>query len=149
MRHQIWVQGMHQPSFILALYNYSIPLDHRWNTAGLGWMPDMDEHALQRAFVLHWTGSHKPWHCDGYYHKLWEPYAVTFRLPPGCREEKWGIEQYRASPGSSAFYSNARYSAAAAMKLKQQREHAGFMQWVKDKAAGAKQRGLDKVLSRK
>lgn len=40
-------QGIHQPSFILALYNHTIPLDSRWNTAGLGWVPDLDEKTLK------------------------------------------------------------------------------------------------------
>jgi len=146
MRRQIWMQGMHQPSFILALYNYSIPLDHRWNTAGLGWMPDMEERELQRASVLHWTGSHKPWHCDGYYHNLWEPYAVTFQLK-GCRREQWGADQYKTGP-AAVNYMNQR-SSATSVKWRQQQEHASLMQWVKDKAASARQHGAERLMGRK
>eukprot|EP00191_Tetraselmis_sp_GSL018_P025007 CAMPEP_0177623748 /NCGR_PEP_ID=MMETSP0419_2-20121207/29079_1 /TAXON_ID=582737 /ORGANISM="Tetraselmis sp., Strain GSL018" /LENGTH=487 /DNA_ID=CAMNT_0019124343 /DNA_START=376 /DNA_END=1841 /DNA_ORIENTATION=+ len=80
-RHRLWLQGVHQPSFVLALYNYTMLLDRRWNVAGLGWISNMDEALLKSAHVLHWSGAHKPWQCDGFYRSYWDPYGVP---PKNC-----------------------------------------------------------------
>ena len=54
----LWREGTHQPSFILALYNYTATdgIDPRWNVSGLGWNSTKTHRELAQAFILHWTG---------------------------------------------------------------------------------------------
>lgn len=79
VQHQkshIWKLGVHQSSFILALYNYTQPIDAKWNLLQLGWNQALQSEKLKEANILHWNGQKKPWKPDGLYKDRWRPYAI-------------------------------------------------------------------------
>eukprot|EP00854_Cymbomonas_tetramitiformis_P008158 gene8158-9690_t len=70
VQHQkshIWKLGVHQSSFILALYNYTQPIDAKWNLLQLGWNQALQSEKLKEAKILHWNGQKKPWKPEGLY----------------------------------------------------------------------------------
>ncbi|KAK3252283.1 hypothetical protein CYMTET_38413 [Cymbomonas tetramitiformis] len=79
VQHQkshIWKLGVHQSSFILALYNYTQPIDAKWNLLQLGWNQALQSEKLKEAKILHWNGQKKPWKPEGLYKDRWRPYAI-------------------------------------------------------------------------
>eukprot|EP00218_Dolichomastix_sp_CCMP3274_P016789 CAMPEP_0170134650 /NCGR_PEP_ID=MMETSP0033_2-20121228/2031_1 /TAXON_ID=195969 /ORGANISM="Dolichomastix tenuilepis, Strain CCMP3274" /LENGTH=216 /DNA_ID=CAMNT_0010370217 /DNA_START=115 /DNA_END=765 /DNA_ORIENTATION=- len=79
----LWNRGVHQPSFALALANYSQEVDARWNVGQLGFVEGKREAELRDALVLHWNGHRKPWLPKGLYSKYWLRYAIPLPAPPG------------------------------------------------------------------
>mmetsp|Transcript_4613 Transcript_4613/g.16518 ORF Transcript_4613/g.16518 Transcript_4613/m.16518 type:complete len:243 (+) Transcript_4613:789-1517(+) len=73
----LWKTGVHQPSFILALYNHTQKLPGSWNQGQLGWNPRITGAELRASKVLHWNGGKKPWCCRGLYPAEWAPYALN------------------------------------------------------------------------
>ena len=76
-KKKIWKLGVHQSSFVLALYNYTQTLDARWNVVQLGWNRALPKDKLEGGYVLHWNGSLKPWKKEGLYKERWKPYSTT------------------------------------------------------------------------
>mmetsp|Transcript_12702 Transcript_12702/g.46444 ORF Transcript_12702/g.46444 Transcript_12702/m.46444 type:complete len:324 (-) Transcript_12702:181-1152(-) len=80
-REHLWNEGVHQPSFILALYNHTVRISGTWNQknvgGGQGLYQEMSDAELSQAALLHWSGYAKPWCCGGNHISLWEPYAMT------------------------------------------------------------------------
>jgi len=74
---KIWKLGVHQSSFILALFNHTQLLDARWNVVQLGWNRALPKEKLDGGWVLHWNGSLKPWKKEGLYKERWKPYSTT------------------------------------------------------------------------
>jgi len=76
-KKKIWKVGVHQSSFILALFNHTQLLDPRWNVVQLGWNRNIPIKSLEDAYVLHWNGALKPWRKDGLYKDRWKPYSIS------------------------------------------------------------------------
>eukprot|EP00050_Salpingoeca_kvevrii_P003827 m.235170 g.235170 ORF g.235170 m.235170 type:complete len:982 (-) comp10888_c0_seq12:1992-4937(-) len=72
-KHSLWALGT-QPIQLLMGYKRWRPLDARWNVDGLGYRVDLPTSLLDGAFVLHWTGSRKPWMAAGLHKAIWERY---------------------------------------------------------------------------
>lgn len=76
------LQGVQQPSFVLAIVKHSVDIDSRWNTDSLGYNPRkkrLPPCTLRSGYVLHWNGVYKPWLCaEGAdcYQAYWEPYRL-------------------------------------------------------------------------
>jgi hypothetical protein len=78
IEHKIY-EGGSQPPMLLAFLDRVEKLGDEWNTVGISNKADkysgIDDPKLARAYVLHFTGEHKPWLPGGYYRELWEPYG--------------------------------------------------------------------------
>ncbi|CAJ1348691.1 unnamed protein product [Effrenium voratum] len=81
----IW-QGGSQPPLTLTFQLHPkdspedfILFDSRWNTGQLG-VPgrEFTSEELAQSFVLHWSGSSKPWMWGGHHKKLWLPHLQKF-----------------------------------------------------------------------
>eukprot|EP00240_Pyramimonas_obovata_P001693 CAMPEP_0118948024 /NCGR_PEP_ID=MMETSP1169-20130426/47128_1 /TAXON_ID=36882 /ORGANISM="Pyramimonas obovata, Strain CCMP722" /LENGTH=474 /DNA_ID=CAMNT_0006894365 /DNA_START=308 /DNA_END=1732 /DNA_ORIENTATION=- len=77
----IWRRGVHQPSFVLALYNHTQRVDAKWNMGQLGWDDNLKQEDIASSHILHWNGQRKPWNPDGLYKHFWLPYALPLPAP--------------------------------------------------------------------
>ncbi|GAB4822282.1 hypothetical protein N2152v2_009328 [Parachlorella kessleri] len=86
---RLWLQGVQQPSFVLAIANHSATVDPRWNQDSLGYNPKkrrLPACTLRSAYVLHWNGVYKPWKCPpgaDCYKAYWEPYRLDAAVAEG------------------------------------------------------------------
>ena len=62
-----------QPILNLIYYQKCTPIDKKWNLTGLG-SSIYPESKLNNAYILHWSGPHKPWNEDGFNKERWEKY---------------------------------------------------------------------------
>ena len=81
---RLWLQGVQQPSFVLALLPNATIVPRHWNSDALGYNPSkgrLSECTLKSGGILHWNGVYKPWNCkhpSGCYREYWERYASYF-----------------------------------------------------------------------
>lgn len=76
-KNKLWRKGIQQSAFILAVYQRIQSLDSVWNTTGLGrGRLRLSSGKIDKAKILHWTGSRKPWLPDGNFKSYWTPYSV-------------------------------------------------------------------------
>jgi lipopolysaccharide biosynthesis glycosyltransferase len=60
----------------IVFYKQCMDLDSKWNMTNLGYKHDLHPRRLEKAWILHWNGNHKPWLQTGMYKELWKPYQV-------------------------------------------------------------------------
>jgi lipopolysaccharide biosynthesis glycosyltransferase len=65
-----------QPILNLIYYKKCTSLDKKWNLTGLG-SYIFTESKLNKAYILHWSGPHKPWNEDGLNKERWEKYVIS------------------------------------------------------------------------
>lgn len=59
-RRQLWKAGSF-PLGLITFYNLTVGIDKRWHVVGLGHNPDVSRGEIERAAVIHYDGSMKPW----------------------------------------------------------------------------------------
>lgn len=64
-----------QPIINILFYNNCTNINKRWNITGLG-SKIMDSKYLENGYILHWTGSKKPWLIDGLNKSFWNTYNI-------------------------------------------------------------------------
>lgn len=68
-----------QPIVNLLYYKKSTKMNLKWNVKSLGHnIPRRDK--MKRAFLLHWSGAHKPWLKDGLNKEYWLKYELSIDL---------------------------------------------------------------------
>lgn len=60
-----------QGAINLAFYEDISTLDWTYNATGFGHLKGISSHVIDRAKIIHWTGTKKPWKNDGLYRELY------------------------------------------------------------------------------
>ena len=64
-----------QPLINLIYYTKCTPMDKKWNFRGLGHLKH-NKNKIEKAYIIHWSGQHKPWLDSGMYKEYWNKYKV-------------------------------------------------------------------------